>query len=120
VWQRVIGRLERTLKQVSPQTAWRASLVASVALVVIFTASLAHAKAAPDAKLILVKNDSNGDLATTPKSRRTTEDSITDNEDAIFSAPLSAPMYHDRYRFYHRYDLYRAPSRAEPLDDGID
>lgn len=121
MWQRVIDRLERSLKDVSPQIARRVTIVASVAVVVIFTASLAHARASPDAQLVLVKNDINGDLAATPNPRRqTTDDSISDNEDAIFSAPLPAPMYHDRYRFYHRYDLYRAPSRAEPLDDGID
>jgi hypothetical protein len=98
---------------------------AAVMVITIFTVSLAIASPAmalpvPDQASAMAER---GNLAgaITPVATRTraTGDSATDTEAAIFSAPLPAPHYHDRYRFYHRYDFYSPPPRPSPLDDGL-
>jgi hypothetical protein len=42
-------------------------------------------------------------------------DAIPPDDAAILSQPLSPPSYHDRYRFYHRYD-HELRARFNPID----
>ena len=93
---------------------------AACMVIIIFAASLAQARPTDDL-LVLAKSDVSGDVGPLQTPRRlVTDDSVSENEEQVLSAPLPAPMYHDRYRFYHRYDNYRAPLRFGPLDDGLD
>lgn len=43
-------------------------------------------------------------------------DAATPDDTAILSRPLSPPNYHDRFRFYHRYD-HDLRARFNPIDD---
>jgi len=93
---------------------------AAVTVITLFAVSLAMALPAPDGASATVERVSlAGAITPVANKRRVTSDSVTDTEAAIFSAPLPAPLYHDRYRFYHRYDIYSPPSRLSPPDDGV-
>jgi hypothetical protein len=95
---------------------------AAVVLITLFAMSLAVAepRLSGDLRVLAARGT---DDAGTPDTLKTVgslaNDSIGDNDTAILSAPLAAPHYHDRYRFYHRYDLYSPRSRFSPLDDGV-
>jgi len=89
-------------------------------VITIFTVSLALALPVPDnAVATAERGNLAGAITPIATKKRVTSDSITDTEAAIFSAPLPAPHYHDRYRFYHRYDSYSPPPRLLPVDDGM-
>jgi hypothetical protein len=94
---------------------------ACMIVVIFFMASLVQASPAwDDSPVVLARSDVSGAIDPPPPSRHATGDSVSENEQDVRSAPLPAPMYHDRYDFYHRYDHYRLPSRFGTLDDGID
>jgi hypothetical protein len=42
-------------------------------------------------------------------------DAVTPDDTPILSRPLSPPNYHDRYRFYHRYD-HELRARFNPIE----
>ncbi len=106
-------------------------LAIAVILIAIFTVSLAVAEpgvAEPNAvepqftgsiRVLAARGNDVVTLGTPNTDGSLANDSISDDEAAILSAPLAAPHYHDRYRFYHRYDLYSPRSRFNPLDDGV-
>jgi len=90
-------------------------VVAAAALIALFTVSLALADPHADGAQVPVSQSYATAIA---EDDALVSDSITEADAAIVSTPLPAPNYHDRYRFYHRYDL--APrSRFNPLDDGV-
>jgi len=89
---------------------------AAVILIALFTVSLALADPHADGAQVLA---SQGYATAIAEDDASLGETIIEADAAIVSTPLPAPYYHDRYRFYHRYDL--APrSRFNPLDDGID
>jgi hypothetical protein len=93
---------------------------AAVALIALFTVSLALAEPQGDSRQIMAaRSDSTATIATADDGRMVTNDAITENEAALFSSPLPWPQYHDRYRFYHRYDRYKGRSRLNTFDDGV-
>jgi hypothetical protein len=93
---------------------------AAVMVITIFTVSLALALPVPDsAGAMADRGNLAGAITPVATKRRVTSDSATETEAAIFSAPLPAPHYHDRYRFYHRYDSFSPIRRLSPLDDGL-
>jgi hypothetical protein len=103
---------------------------AAVMLIAIFTVSLALAEPHSDSvrvtgnqalgnQVLAVRGDIAPTIDSLTNGRPLADDSVSDAEAAIFSAPLSAPHYHDRYRFYHRYDLNSPRSRFNSPDDGI-
>jgi len=86
----------------------------AVMLIALFTVSLALAEPHSEGAQVLVSPSYASAIA---EDDALLSDTITE-ADTIISTPLPAPYYHDRYRFYHRYDL--APrSRFNPLDDGV-
>jgi hypothetical protein len=88
---------------------------AAVMLIALFTVSLALADPHADGAQVLA---SQGYATAIAEDDALLSETITEADTAIVSTPLPAPNYHDRYRFYHRYDL--APrSRFNPLDDGM-
>jgi hypothetical protein len=88
---------------------------AAVMLIALFTVSLALADPHAAGAQVLASPSYATAIA---EDDALLSDSITEADAAIVSTPLPAPYYHDRYRFYHRYDL--APrSRFNPLDDGV-
>ena len=44
-------------------------------------------------------------------------DAATPDDTPILARPLSPPSYHDRFRFYHRYD-HALRARFNPIDGG--
>lgn len=118
MWHRVRNLLGASSSQ-SP-SLWVPAIACMI--IIIFAASLAQASPARDGGLVvLTKSDVSGTINPAPPPRHAAaKDSVSENEQDVLSAPLPAPMYHDRYDFYHRYDHYRLPSRLGPLDDGID
>ena len=88
---------------------------AAVMLIALFTVSLALAEPHSEGTRALASPSYASAIA---EDDALLSDTITEADTAIVSTPLPAPYYHDRYRFYHRYDL--APrSRFNPLDDGV-
>lgn len=88
---------------------------AAVMLIALFTVSLALADPHAVGAQVLATPNYASAIA---EDDALLSESIAEADTAIVSTPLPAPNYHDRYRFYHRYDL--APrSRFNPLDDGI-
>src|SRR5690348_13678885 len=88
---------------------------AAVMLIALFTVSLALAEPHSAGAQVLVAPNYASAIA---EDDALLSESIAEADTAIVATPLPAPYYHDRYRFYHRYDL--APrSRFNPLDDGI-
>jgi hypothetical protein len=92
---------------------------AAVMLIVLFAVSLAVA--APldeDSDIQWVRGDATAivpNIGTKPLDSAETDDSSsTEAEAGIFTMPLPAPHYHDRYRFYHRYD-FDLRSRLTPV-----
>jgi hypothetical protein len=87
---------------------------AAVMLIVLFTVTLAMAEPR-DAPVVA----SHGAITANPLERGggLASDAQTDEDAEILSRPLHPPRYHDRYRFYHRYD-HGLHSRFNPIDDG--
>jgi hypothetical protein len=103
---------------------------AAVMLIAIFTVSLALAEPHSESlrlsgnqvlgnQVLAVRGDDVATIDGLTNGRPLADDSLTDEEAAIFSAPSTAPHDHDRYRFYHRYDLNSPRSRFNSPDDGI-
>jgi hypothetical protein len=103
---------------------------AAVMLITIFTVSLALAEPHTDSlritgnqalgnQMLAVRGDDIPAIDGLTNGRPLADDSLSDAEAGIFSMPLAAPHYHDRYRFYHRYDLNSPRSRFNASDDGI-
>ena len=90
---------------------------AAVMLIAIFTVSLALAEPHDETALIA----SHDELSESPfdRGRGLASDAIVGTESAILSRPLQPPFYHDRYRFYHRYD-HGLRSRFNTIDDGVE
>jgi hypothetical protein len=90
---------------------------AAVVLITLFAVSLAVAAPLDDSRLILARGDVTGTIPNTGIKTLTDDsserNSITEAEADIFTMPLPAPHYHDRYRFYHRYD-FDLRSRLNP------
>lgn len=90
---------------------------AAVMLITLFAMSLAVA--APleteDGQILLARGDATGSVPNTDIKPLATDEAngTTEAEADIFTMPLPAPHYHDRYRFYHRYD-FDLRSRINP------
>lgn len=80
---------------------------AAVALIALFTVSLAMA----EPQVLAARGDA-ATMRAAQAPSAVVSDAISDNEAALFRSPLSPPHYHDRYRFYHRYDRYKARLRS--------
>jgi hypothetical protein len=87
---------------------------AAVVLITLFTVSLALA----EPQRMLAARDDVSAAFETEDNAAILNDAVTGDETAILRAPVSPPHYHDRYRFYHRYDRYRARLHAGPSGAG--
>jgi hypothetical protein len=90
-------------------------LAAAVLLIMLFTVSLAMAEPQYDAFMLAAHDETTENLMVQGRPLET--DAFPGGEPVILSRPLQPPFYHDRYRFYHRYDHARR-SHFNPIDDG--
>jgi hypothetical protein len=92
-------------------------LLAAGLVMTLFTVSLAMAEPADDLRNAPMVA-SHDDLAATPHSGEAglATDAITPEDTPILTRPLPPPNYHDRFRFYHRYD-YALRARFNPIDE---
>lgn len=85
-------------------------------LIALFAVSLAMAEPSNElpAGSMVASHDS---LAGAPYSGEAglATDAETPDDTAILSKPLSPPSYHDRFRFYHRYD-HALRARFNPIE----
>jgi hypothetical protein len=92
-------------------------LAAAIMLIALFTVSLARAE--PQSGFAVLAAHDDADLADNPldQAQAFQSDAFPAGEAVIVTRPLQPPLYHDRYRFYHRYDQTQR-SRFNPIDDG--
>jgi hypothetical protein len=85
-------------------------------LMALFAVSLAMAEPSNELQKGAVVAAHDG-LAVSPYSGEAglATDAATPDDTPILSRPLSPPSYHDRFRFYHRYD-HALRARFNPID----